>query len=148
MLVGRDITDDNRKRALLLHYTGKEASNILRLWLTLEIPIRQRNRSSQTPKKNTEFEIYKFRQAKHEQSETTDTFQTRLRQLSINCEFASVDNEIKSQITQGCFSTRLWRRALPEQRYLDKLLASARALELLKNKRQRWRRGRHLRQTC
>ena len=29
MLVGRDITDDNRKRALLLHYAGEEASDIL-----------------------------------------------------------------------------------------------------------------------
>ena len=28
MLVGMDITDDNRKRALLLHYAGEEVSDI------------------------------------------------------------------------------------------------------------------------
>ena len=76
------------------------------------------------------FEIYKFRQAKQAQSETIDTFQTRLSPLSINCKFASVDNEFKSQIIQGCFSSRLRRRAIREEIDLDKLLASAQALEL------------------
>ena len=28
MLVGMDITDDNRKRALLFHYAGEEVSDI------------------------------------------------------------------------------------------------------------------------
>ena len=41
-----------------------------------------------------------------------------------------MDNEIKSQIIQGCFSTRHQQRALREEMDLDKLLASARALEL------------------
>ena len=131
MLVGIDISDDNRKRALLLHYAGEEASDIFETLVdtgnTYAIA-NQKLTDYFAPKKNIEFEIHKFRQAKQEQSETIDTFQTRLRQLSINCEFASVDNEIKSKITQGCFSTRFWRRALREEMGLDKLLASARAL--------------------
>ena len=133
MLVGMDITDDNSKRALLLHYAGEEVSDIFETLVdtgNTYATAKQKLTDYFAPKKNTEYEVYKFRQAKQDQSETIDTFQTRLGQLSINCEFASVDNEIKSQIIQGCFSTRLRRRALREEMDLDKLLASARALEL------------------
>jgi hypothetical protein len=67
-----------------------------------------------TPQKNTEFEVYKFREAKQEPGETIDTFHTKLRQLSLTCEFDNNDKEVKSQIIQGCSSTRLRRCALRE----------------------------------
>ncbi|CAC5359617.1 unnamed protein product [Mytilus coruscus] len=81
------------------------------------------------PKKNVEYEIYKFRQAKQETDETIDAFHTKLRQLSVNCEFTD-DNQVKSQIVQGCSSSRLRRKALREDMTLEQLLLSARALEL------------------
>ncbi|MCG8046748.1 MAG: aspartyl protease family protein, partial [Candidatus Thiodiazotropha endolucinida] len=55
---------------------------------------------------------------------------TRLRQLSINCDFTENDREIKSQIIQGCSSSRLRRRALREDQNLDELLKLARSMEL------------------
>lgn len=50
--------------------------------------------------KNSEHDIYMFRQAKQETSEsidTSDTFHTRLRKLTETCEFVNVENEFKSQ---------------------------------------------------
>ncbi|CAC5399738.1 unnamed protein product [Mytilus coruscus] len=82
------------------------------------------------PKKNVEYEIYKFRQTKQETDETIDAFHTKLRQLSVNCEFTDDNQEVKSQIVQGCSSSRLRRKALREDMTLEQLLLSTRALEL------------------
>jgi hypothetical protein len=38
--------------------------------------------------KNTEYEVYRFRQAKQSSDETIDSFHTKLWQLALNCEFA------------------------------------------------------------
>ena len=133
MLVGMDVKDDKRKRALLLHYAGEEESEIFETFTetgTDYASAKQKLFDYFPPKKNTVYEIYKFRQAKQEESETVDTFHTRLKRLSINCDFATVDKEIKSQIIQGCHSSRLRRRALREEMKLDTVLSSARALEL------------------
>lgn len=48
------------------------------------------------PSHNIEYEIYVFRQSKQKQKETVDAYQTRLRQIAANCEFADVNREIKS----------------------------------------------------
>jgi len=60
------------------------------------------------PQKSTEFEVYKFRQAKQESHENLDSFHT-FRKHGEHCDFANIDKEIKSQIIQGCTSTRLRR---------------------------------------
>jgi hypothetical protein len=54
--------------------------------------------------------VYKFRQVKQSTNETIDSFHTRLRQLAHNCESTENDREVKSQIIQGCQSTRLRRK--------------------------------------
>ena len=75
--------------------------------------------------------MYKFRQAKQQSDEGVDAYLTRLRQLSINCDFEeNKDKEIKSQIIQGCSSSRLRHRALGEDHTLEKLLKLARSMEL------------------
>ena len=82
------------------------------------------------PKKNVEYEIFTFRQGRQRKEGTLDQFQTRLRQLSQNCEFEFLDREIKSQIVQGCLSTRLHRRALRDSKMtLLDLLMYGRSLE-------------------
>ena len=133
LLVGLDIKDDKRKRALLLHYSGEQVNNIFDT-----LPDTGNDYATAldkltnyfVPEKCTEFEIYKFRQATQEANEPIDTFHTRLRKLSENCEFDSNDKEIKSQIIQGCASTRLRRKALRDDMTLDTLIKEARALEL------------------
>ena len=82
------------------------------------------------PKKNVEYEIYMFRQAKQQTGENMDAFHPRLQQLSKNCEFENRDREIKSQIIQSCVSQRLCRKALKtSDMTLKQLLDEARAYE-------------------
>jgi hypothetical protein len=51
--------------------------------------------------------------------------------LAATCDFASVDNEVKSAIIQNCSSKRLRRYALLDNEVtLAKLLAKGRAFEL------------------
>ncbi|CAC5366652.1 unnamed protein product [Mytilus coruscus] len=133
LLVGMNIKDKVRQRALLLHYAGAEVNDIFD---TLQDTVEDYDTALRklteyfAPKKNVEYEIYKFRQAKQETDETIVAFHTKLRQLSVNCEFNDDNREVKSQIVQGCSSSRLRRKALREDMTLEQLLSSARALEL------------------
>lgn len=99
-----DIKDKKRQRALLLHYAGEEVNEIFEtLTDTGEDYATAKGKldSYFAPKKNTEFEVYKFRQAKQQPSEGIDAYLTRLRQLNINCVFTDGDKEIKSQETRA-----------------------------------------------
>ena len=51
-----------------------------------------------TPKKNTTYEIFKFRQGSQNSGETIDSFYTRLRTLASTCDFHDADKEILSRI--------------------------------------------------
>ncbi|XP_048765085.2 uncharacterized protein LOC125672921 [Ostrea edulis] len=60
-----------------------------------------------------------------------DAFHTRLRHLAEHCEFDDTEREIKSQIIQGCESSRLRRKTLREPDIsLQNILDSARAMEI------------------
>ena len=86
-----------------------------------------------TPKQNREYEIYIFRQAKQEADESITAFHTRLRQLSLTCEFENVDREIKTQVVQSCSSHKLRMKALENPQYtLTQLLDAGKAMELSK----------------
>ena len=133
LLIGMDIRDTKRRRALLLHYAGEEVNDIFETLQETgeDYPTAVEKLTNYfSPKKNNEFEIYKFRQEKQQNGQSIDDFHTKLRQLSATCEFSDVDKEIKSQIIQGCLSTRLRRRALREEMDLTHLLTLARAMEL------------------
>ena len=137
LLVGMDVNDKKPQRALLLHYAGEDVNDIFETltdtgddYATAVTKLTDYF----APKKNTEYEIYKFRQAKQQPDEGIDGYLTRLRQLSINCDFTEKDKEVKSQIIQGCSSSRLRCRALPEDQTLDDLLKLARSMELSTNR--------------
>ncbi|KAL8605547.1 hypothetical protein ACOMHN_031484 [Nucella lapillus] len=128
-----------RKKALLLHYAGEEVFDIFQTFSEEQIgPATQEGYNTLCasltahfePKKNIDYETFKFRQSKQEPSETIDTFCIRLRRLAATCDFPNVEREIKSQILQGCYSQRLSRRALRDDLNLDNLLKAARALEI------------------
>jgi hypothetical protein len=67
LFIGLDVKDKKRQRALLLHYAGEDVSEIFD---TLEgtgedfATAKQRLKDYFAPKKNTENELYKLRQAK------------------------------------------------------------------------------------
>ena len=103
---------ENRKRALLIHSVGPAVQDI---FMTLKVPNATEERKEFDlalealdglfkPKRNVEYEIYQFRQAKQADSETLDAFHIKLKQLCQYCEFVNDTREIKSQIIQNCFS--------------------------------------------
>ena len=83
-----------------------------------------------TPKKNTTYEVFKFRQANQCVGEPIATYYTRLRTLASTCAFHDVEHEILSQIIQGCTSSRIRHRAMRDNFTLEKVLDEVRALEL------------------
>ena len=131
-----DIDDKRRQRALLFHYAGSEVADIFDTF-----PEKDKGKDDDymravelltnyfSPKKNIEYEVHMFRQAKQMSGETMDRFHTRLRKLAKTCEFTDVEREIKTQIIQGCLSQRLRRRALRETISLTQLLDYGRSLE-------------------
>lgn len=83
-----------------------------------------------TPQKNTDNEVYLFRQATQKEDESVDVYYTRLKHLASTCEFPDIDKEIKAHIVQTCRSARLRRTALRKPLTLQELLSTARAMEL------------------
>ncbi|XP_069129130.1 uncharacterized protein [Argopecten irradians] len=142
LLVAMDVIENKeRKKALLLHYAGEEVQDVFSTLPLLGPPegedldvYKQATEALQayfTPKKNREYERYKFRQAKQKEGEDIMTYNTRLRKLGENCEFLDLEEEIKSQIIQSCSSTRLRRRVLrDDDMTLGDILKLARSLEL------------------
>ena len=134
LFVAAAIEDVKRQRALLLHFGGQEIYDI---YETLDNTgddfetLKGKLIEHLEPKKNKEYAVYMFRQAKQHDGESIDEYVTRLRQLAIDCEFHEKDCEVKSQIIQCCSSNRLRRKALKTPEItLKGLLDEARALEI------------------
>ncbi|XP_042150260.1 uncharacterized protein LOC121838229 [Ixodes scapularis] len=132
-LVASHVTNDERKRALLLHLAGEAVHDIfitLPNTGTLYETAVEKLKAHFAPKKNAVFERHVFRQAKQEPEETIDQFHVRLRQLALTCEFADVGGEVLSQVIEGTASTKLRRNALREPDVkLERLLLERRSLE-------------------
>ena len=139
LIVATDIDDPKRQNALLLHYIGEEVNDIFETLTVsalaegetvLDVTIKALSEYF-TPKQNPVFEEYKFRNAKQTHDEALMTYYTRLKQLSLTCEFHDADREIKSQIIQHGRSQRLRRKALIDPTItLSKLLEMGKAAEL------------------
>ena len=90
-LVANAITDNKRKKALLLYLAGPRVREIFR-----QIPETGEEDAFNTaltklneyfePQKNTLYEVYKFRQAAQGPQETLDQYHTRLRTLGATCD--------------------------------------------------------------
>ena len=133
-LIALDIKEKERQRALLLHYAGEKVYDIFdtlsETGEDFETAVAKLT-AHFAPKKNIDYETYRFRQVRQTPGESIDQFVTRLRQLAIVCEFADVDREIKAQVIQSCSSARLRRHALREDKItLEKLITYGRSLEL------------------
>ena len=134
-MVGFGITNNTRKRALLLFYAGEEVENIFN---TLENTGNANDYDTAktkltehfTPKKNPDYETILFRRTFQNAGEDIDTYVTRLRKIAVNCEFTDVDRELRIQVLDGCYSKILRKRALEKTRTLEEVLDLARALEL------------------
>nr|XP_034319592.1 uncharacterized protein K02A2.6-like [Crassostrea gigas] len=100
LFVGMKITDNKRKRALLLHYAGEEVYDI--------------------------FDTFADTGNDENYDQAKDALKNYF-EPKVNKEY---EREIKSQIIQSCTSSKLRRKALSEEMTLNKLLETARTLEL------------------
>jgi len=143
-MTAMNVTDPERKKALLLHLAGDALYDVYDGLVVPAVPehvddpdvtnvytvARKALDDHFSPTKNAEFEIYNFRLAKQRAGETIDAYHSRLRSLAKYCQFADTDAEIKSHIIQTCLSTRLRRRALSEPTLtFTQLMDIARAME-------------------
>ena len=134
-VIGFDIKDKARKRALLLYLAGPKVEKI---FSTVTDTAEENDYDTAeakltayfAPKKNVLYERHVFRQAKQETEETLDQFYTRLRHLASTCDFTNLEEEIETQLVEKCCSTRLRRKAFRDDSKLDELLQYARALEI------------------
>ena len=128
-IISSEIKDKKQQRALLLCQDGSLIREIFRqLNDTGDDSEYELAKTKLTeyfePQKNRRYEVYKFREAKQEQSETLDQFHTRLRKLAQTCAFDDVDFEVEQQIIMAGSSSRIRKKALrdPEYKLRDILL--------------------------
>ena len=112
------IRDNERKRAILLHLVGQQCQEIFETFTdtgnTFDEAL-QKFDAHFSVQKNTPFERHKFHQAKQESGESIDQFITRLRKLSIYCEYGGeTGNEIRDMVIAKTNSTKLRKRLLIE----------------------------------
>jgi hypothetical protein len=115
-LAALNITDDARRKALILHYGGE---HVFEIFDTLNSNIRVKTPATAgvaavnetiyeaarralndhfTPRVNTDFEMFTFRQLRQLEGESFDAFHTRLQQSAKNCGFTDKNREIKTQL--------------------------------------------------
>ena len=105
-VVAKGITNDTRIKAMLMHHAGETVFELSKSVGVLDTDTyavtREKLTAYFTPRRNTEYEIFVFRQTQQlpDGGETLDQFHARLQQLSKNSNFANKDGEIRSQIIQ------------------------------------------------
>ncbi len=127
--------DDNRRRALLLHYAGERVHDIYEVEKgdtgNTYKDVKDVLTNYFKPKCNIQLEIYNFRKCVQLEGQSLDEYVTELRRLAQTCKFTDVDGEILSQLIQHCTSNRLRRRALREpDKDLKDILEVGRSLEI------------------
>ena len=131
------IKKGDEKRAALLHYAGEWVYDIFK-----SLPNRGDADDYESAKaclntyfqqtKNTDYEIFQFREATQRPDETINQFYARLRKLASTCEFQHPDPEIKSQIINRCHNQQLRIKAFETKNLtLDKLLELGKSLETI-----------------
>ena len=134
LMLGLEITDSSRKRALLLYYAGPEVHDV---YLTLSPPAagedypaaKRRLDEYFEPARNETFEVYNFRSLVQFEDETIDKYVVRLREAASRCSFTDAEKEIKHQVVFSCQSKKVRRKALTDNPTLTQLLTYARSLE-------------------
>ncbi|XP_065190696.1 uncharacterized protein K02A2.6-like [Sycon ciliatum] len=134
-LIAANITEDERQRAQLLHGGGEDVFDVYLTFdsssITSYDDLKDALTAHFSPKRNREYEVYLFRREKQSQSETLDSYVTRLRRLGKHCQFADMDTELKSQVVQHCVSSKVREKAFMESSMsLADLLTYARSVEV------------------
>ena len=137
-IVAVNIKDNNRKKALLLHFLGEDGQDLYDTIKEIEPPTNQYEHAIEKlnafflPKKNIPYERHLFNSLKQNSNETIGAYCSRLRIAAKTCEFGTLEDEmIRDHIIQTCSSARLRRKLLQEARLtLEILLDIAQNMEL------------------
>ena len=89
LFVGMNLKDENRKRALLLHYVGDAVYDIYKAEKGDSADTYEATKQVVTsyfePKRNIQMDIFNLRSCKQKANQSLDDFVTELRQLAKNC---------------------------------------------------------------
>lgn len=120
---GKNVTAPKQKKALLLHFGGFELQDVFYAIPGADTVAAEEDAYDKTrtalndyfkPKTNKTYERHIFRGLAQRDEETMNQFVTRLRQQAKNCEFVSIDEEIKDQIVEKCRSVKVKKRILEQ----------------------------------
>ena len=132
------ITNDNRKKALLLHLAGTDTQEIFDTLTPTEdtfIAALQALNTHFAVTKNVPYERSKLNQARQEPTESIDQFITRLRRLALTCEYGNnTDDQIRDRVIASCHSSKLRTKLLSERNLtLDRVSEIGRIMETAKH---------------
>jgi hypothetical protein len=141
LFVGYNITNNVRKKALLLTYGGDSLNDLVDTIPEADLVAGEGENVYDklvkaisdlfNPSTNTEFQKYTFRNTK-QKTDSINEFYTELKQIAETCDFGERMNaEIKSQLIAGCKNSKVRHKGLSDSAItLEKLLEYARTLEL------------------
>jgi hypothetical protein len=121
------ITDDNRKKPSLLHLMGSSSQEVFETLPnkgdTYDEAVKALDEYFSV-KKNIPYERSIFHSAKQESHESIDQYVTRLRKLTLYCDYkASTEENIRDQVIGSCKSTKFRTKLLQEKDLtLEKLI--------------------------
>ena len=135
-LTASGITNDNQKRAVLLHVSGKQVRDIFNTFSNVGPSYQDacdRLDEYFLPKKNVIYERWQFHNSKQGTDENTLTYVTRLKTLSETCEYQNSDEEVRDQFVFSCHDNKLREKLLQTKNLtLEKLLEVGKIYERAK----------------
>lgn len=143
-LTAAAITDDNQKRALLLHCAGHDVQETFDTLSNTGTTYKQAVDALTgyfTPKTNIRYERHQFRQCYQLKDETMAQYVTRLRVLAKTCNFTDNDDAIIDQVIEKCESGKLRKTLLKDlELTLDKILSTAHLYESISHQSEQFER--------
>ncbi|XP_015432785.1 PREDICTED: uncharacterized protein LOC107188904 [Dufourea novaeangliae] len=140
-VASKNVADNNRKKAMLLHHGGLELQDVFYTLPDADSVGEGENAYKKAadaltthfkPKLNMAYERHMFRQIKQRDGETMNQYITRLRQQAKNCEFPAEEIEICGQIVEKCASNEIRRRLLERVDFkLNDAMEIARTIEVI-----------------
>ncbi|GFR78246.1 Gag polyprotein [Elysia marginata] len=134
LITALDITDEDRKKALLIHFGGHQIFDLVDTFQEEKKNTYEALKTALdtyfTPRVNTTFESFKLRKMKQLATENVDPFHVRLRTQAALCSFTDVDREILAQLIESVNSSKLRKKALRYRLTLNQFLSESRNEEL------------------
>ena len=128
------IHNDNQKRVILLHLVGEEVRDIFEtlgeVGTTYDEAVAKLDKHFDI-KRNIPYERCVFHETEQEVGESIDSYVTRLRKLTLSCEYeATTEDEIRDQVIAKFRSSKL-RKRLPQEPdpTLEKVLRIGKLME-------------------